>query len=390
MAVLATFDPGNSSYGRSADALFSGLNEAQSLMERKQAMALRQQQADQQKAEFMAKLPLIAAQTTLTQANAAAAVKNATERTNFETKAAAESVAANKEFMDAQQFTVGGAAVDQDGDPTGLGTVDTQATWEARANKLAGLRAKYGYMANLPGGYGAFYDTLTKSWAQAMENTHINLKADEALAIANTRADAAKFGANTRLEGTKYTADTRAANADVYTRSRERIAQINSDTKLTVQERAGQIAAAKQAATIESLSNYIQEEGQRAAEAAAQGDEILKKRHLANASAAHDDIARLTTHPGVEPSAPATSAPPLAKTPTEDIATSAAQRAVDESASANQAAPEAAVPTAVAPTKVPKDAVSVDIGGKTYPIYKDKNGKRAYKVDGHFVPLDTE
>lgn len=49
-------------------------------------------------------------------------------------------------------------------------------------------------------------------------------------------------------------------------------------------------------------------------------------------------------------------------------------------------APKSAV---VAPTRVAPDAASVNIGGKEYPIFKDKNGNRAYKIDGHFVPIET-
>ncbi len=44
----------------------------------------------------------------------------------------------------------------------------------------------------------------------------------------------------------------------------------------------------------------------------------------------------------------------------------------------------------VAPTKVSKKDTSVKIGGKDYPIFVDKNGNRAYKIDGHYVPIQAE
>ena len=54
MAVLAEYSSGNDSYGRSANALISGIEAGQSIMARKQAMALQQQRADQQQVEFQA------------------------------------------------------------------------------------------------------------------------------------------------------------------------------------------------------------------------------------------------------------------------------------------------------------------------------------------------
>lgn len=384
MAVLAQYQA-PAPPGFAADSLIQGLNAGQSLMERKQAMALRQQQADQQRMELIAKLPLISAQARLTTVNADTAIQNATERTNFEAKAANESVAANKEFMDVEQFTVGTPELDQDGDPTGKDNVNTQATWDARANKLAALRAKYSYMSGLGGGYGAFYDTITKAWISANENTHFNLKAEENLAVANAKADALKFGSLNRLEGTKYTADAKTTNADIYSKSREKIAQINSDTKLTVQQRAAQSAAVKEGATLENLSRLANEADQRAAEATAEGDKVLAKRHLETASALRDDMKRISTHPGVDASAPEATPPPLAKTPDEDITTSAEQSAAD-SAITN--------PVVVAPkepVKVgPKDK-TITVGGKTYPVFVDKAGKRAYRIDAtHWVELGTE
>lgn len=48
--------------------------------------------------------------------------------------------------------------------------------------------------------------------------------------------------------------------------------------------------------------------------------------------------------------------------------------------------------TPVAPTKIDPNAASVIIGGKTYKVYRNKSDpkQRAYMVDGHFVPLQTE
>lgn len=383
MAVLAQYTPPpDSQYGRSANLAFSGINEGLSLMERKQAMSLRQQQADQQKAEFIAKLPLIQAQTTLSQVNAAAAVKNATDITQWESEAAAQSVAANKEFIDAIQYNVaneeGYSAGAVEDTPEGAATqaeqskYDRQVTLDTRAQKLANLAVKYSYMKNLPQ-YAGFIDRVNKEAAQAHEASFLNLKLEE-------MQQRAKDSASAGIVKEQIKAGAKATSADTYTASRERIAQINNDTKLTMQDKAARIAQEKTGATLADLQSRAAEADQAAAEASASGDEDAAAIHRQVASSYRDEVQKQTTFAGQAPRDVPKTSPKLAIGPAGKEAISAEQQAFRDV----QAAP------VVAPTKVDEKATEVSIGGKTYPIYKDKNGRRAYLVDGHYVPIDTQ
>lgn len=47
-------------------------------------------------------------------------------------------------------------------------------------------------------------------------------------------------------------------------------------------------------------------------------------------------------------------------------------------------------PVLSSPMTVPKDATSVKIGEKTYPLATDSKGNRAYLIDGHYVEVKTE
>lgn len=146
MPVLPDFQPGNAAYGRSADALFQGIDQGQSMMARAQALRLREQQNQREQAEFVAKLPLIQAQTQLTQSNAAAAVENATRQTQLQTQAASASVAYQNEFNDIIKIP----------------------DWEEKSAALEGFQAKVAWLGDLKdSGYSGFVDAVGKARVQA-------------------------------------------------------------------------------------------------------------------------------------------------------------------------------------------------------------------------------
>ncbi len=398
MAVLAEYHSGNEDYARSANAAFSGFDEGQSMMARAQAMRLRDAQEERQQQEFVAKLPLIRATALQATVNAKSAVDNAVTHTNLETKAAAESVNAVKEFNDAIQYNAEYDVGASDGTPEGdaaqaeAGKYATQKTYEDRIAKLSALKAKYAYMANLKNeGYQAFYQSIDKALAQNNENLHVNLKIEELQAAAQARADATRYAADQGVVKEGIKAGAKQTSAEIYTGSRERIAAINNDTKLTMQEKAAKIATEKQGSTIADLQGRAADADQAAADASAAGDEQTAAAHRAVASSYRDAVQKSSTFAGQSPQAvpgkspaPRPHAKPTESQPSPEIKVSIPGA---DAASTDQGATET---PAVAPTKVPKDAKTIDVGGKTYPIWVDKNGKRAYKVDGHFVPVDTE
>lgn len=402
MAVLAEYHSGNENYARSADAAISGFEQGQSMMARSQAMRLREQQAEQQKQEFIAKLPLIQATAIQAQVNAKTAVDNAVTNTNLETKAAAESVQAVKDFNDAIQYNAANDVEASDGTVEGdaaqseAAKYATHATYETRIQKLSALKAKYAYMAGLKNeGYQAFYQSIDKALAQNNENLHTNLKIEELQAAAQARADAAKYVADVGLAKEGIKAGAKQTSAEIYTGSRERIAAINNDTKMTMQDKAAKIATEKQGATIADLQARAADADQAAADASAAGDEQTAAAHRAVASSYRDAVQKSSTFAGQAPQTVPTKSPdqrphakPAESGPSPEISVSIPG---SEVAGADKGAtPEEPKSPPVAPTKVPKDAKTLEIGGKTYVIYKDAKGKRAYKVDGHFVPIDTE
>jgi hypothetical protein len=402
MAVLAQYDPPpEAQYGRSANLFFSGMNQAQSLMERKQAMALNQQRTDQQRMEFIAKLPAIVAEAQYKQAQAAVAVKNATDQINFSRQATLDTPVAQQEFLDAMKYNVanedsyvGGAS---DGTPEGdaaqaaQAKADTQATLDARSQKLAAIAAKYSYMAVVPE-YKGFIDRVNSEAANAHLQAASNLRLEELMNAAQYRADASRYGADTRLQGQVYGADARTTQVGMRDTTGLQREGIRAANRLDVVAAQGENQVQKDARSIQYLSEQAVQSEQDAAAAQA-SDPALAEILRGNAARLRDAATKRSTFAGGTPSAPSApgAAIPHRPAPVDTSPPAAVSISIPGSdVTPSDAGTPATVATPVAPTKVDPKATSIDIGGKTYPIYKDKNGKRAYKVDGHFVPLDTQ
>jgi trimeric autotransporter adhesin len=346
MAAGATFEP-----SQGADPIGA----IQSYMQRAQNYRAQQQQMDQQKAEFQAKLPVIQAAAQANIASAQASISNATRLEQLRAQAAAESPGFNNEFIEAtqlQDFTMQSAALSQ-------------------------LQAKVAYMSLLPE-YKGFVDTVNKARVDAHGSAIADLKLQD-------QTDAATAAAQARIEAAQIAAGAKTTNAATYSSSRERIAQINADTKLSVEDKR----AAKQGIQLSDLQNRAAEAEQMAADAQRDGDTQSAAAHRAAAASYRDAIQKTTTFAGSTPSAPKDASQDVRPTPRPSSSISPpalnlSGLTADGSSSAPQDAP------AVAPTKVPKDATTVKVGDKEYPIFKDRNGNRAYKIDGHYVPIQSE
>lgn len=250
MPVLPTFQPENDSAGQSAGLLFSGMNESQSLMDRSQARRIQDEQNQRAQAEFVAKMPLITAQATLMGVQAKSAVDAAVLNTRLETRAAAESPTAVKEFNDAMTYNAaneegfqGGAPeLDENGNeiPQDAKAQEiaakfaTQATYETRVQKLSALAAKYSYMKNLKDpGYAGFYNSVTTALVQANEAAHANMRINELMEVANTRALTQRYVADTGNATKETVAGTRAGAtveaATIGAQSREKAAVTSAE-----------------------------------------------------------------------------------------------------------------------------------------------------------------
>jgi len=398
MAVLAEYSSGNDSYGRSANALISGIEAGQSIMARKQAMRLREEQNQRDQFKFEAQKPVIIANAYADIASAKASVDNATRQEMLRAQAAKESTAYNDEFLRAMRYDSRFDVEASDGTPEGdqaqqaATEYATQETLDTRSQKLAELKSKIGWMSLLPE-YKGFVDTVSTEANKAHLEAAGNSKLTELMATAKTRADVAKYAADAGVVKEGIKADARRTSAELYSGSRERIAEINSDTKLSLQERQAKINAEKQGAMLADLNARAVEADQQAAEASAAGDEQTAALHRQVASSYRDAVQKNTTFAGQTPQPVPTKSPAVRPhaAPAEDRPPAAVSISIP---GADVPTPgdtqDVAAPPPVAPVKVDPKATTVEIGGKTYPIFKDKNGKRAYKVDGHFVPIDTQ
>ncbi len=393
MAVLAEYHSGNENYARSANAAFSGFEEGQSMMARAQTMQQHKEQFDQQRQEFQAKLPAIQAESLNRVVQAKASIDNAVTNTNLETKAAAESVQAVKDFNDAIQHNAEYDVPASDGTPEGdaaqaeAGKYATQKTYEDRIAKLSALKAKYAYMANLKNeGYQAFYQSIDKALAQNNDNLHINLKIDELQAAAQARADALRYGADTRYAGTVYGADARTTQTGMNNVTSRANAQTSADARVTAAQ-ANRDKNYEFERTIELRNQAIRENDNEAAQL--YQDRLNKMNTTPNSTS--DSVRPLpssvpnkkTTEAPAAPAAVSISIPGSDVPGTNNGATEA------PAANAPVLAPVSGKVTGK-PTTITtngKTVEGIEVGGKTYEVKKDKNGIRAYFADGHWITL---
>lgn len=384
MAVLAEYHSGNEAYARSANAAIQGLDAGQSLMERKQSMRIQQQRADNQQYEFEAKKPVIVANAMADVASAQASIANATQMEVLRAKAAKDSSTYNGEFLQALQYDSRFDVPASDGTPEGdntqadQGEYATQETLDTRSQKLSALSSKIGWMKLVPE-YKGFVDTVEKETIAAHLSAAQNRKLDELQKDAQLRADQARYGVDSRVTQAQILADSRQSVATGNQASHERIADTAAQAR-------------RDAATNRANKTYEFEVSvQKRDEAQTAGDLELAQLY-------QNRINKINSSPtSVDSPLPATAKPrPVVDTPplavSVDIPNSgfaASNGGVSRVAPESQPA-AADQPAAVTPKRVDPKASTVEIGGKNYPIFKDKNGKRAYKVDGHYVPIDTQ
>lgn len=272
MAVGATFQD---SHGQ--DFLGQGV----SMMERSQRMRqaeemqdMRRQEFDMEKQKFAAFLPAIIAKRDADVVSAKAAVDNAARMEAFRGKAAASSVDYNERFQN----------------------ILTIPDAQDRADTLAAFQSEVAWMDVLPE-YKGFVDTVNNSRASTVTLALTNMKLDEALERARIASEGSLARAGIQAGARTSAADTRAA-------SNEKIAAINADTKLSLAEKQGQIAAARAADSIAVLHARAAEADQQAADAAAVGDSHAAAAHRQAAASYRDAVAKSTTNAGYAPSAP--------------------------------------------------------------------------------------
>ncbi len=181
-----------------------------SFVERKQRLAMAQEQQDMERAKFTAMLPAIVAKQGADIANAQAAVTNATIEQQLRARAANESPQLNQEFLDIMKIPDFGE----------------------QSNRLAGLQAKVSYLNVLPE-YKGFVDTVNHQRSNAFISDQTNMKLEQAQQKTRDeiqgRVDAAKALGETKaeLEGVK-TARAKEL-ADINAAHQQELAGVKSD-----------------------------------------------------------------------------------------------------------------------------------------------------------------
>jgi hypothetical protein len=250
------------------------LGQQQSIMQRAQSRRIQHEQNEMDKQKFQAFLPAIIAQREAEIVSAKAAVDNAAQMEMFKAKAAANSVDYNNRFQNLLSLS----------DPN------------ERSKNLAAFQSEVAWMSVLPE-YKGFVDTVNNERAGAFTMAITNLRLDEALERARQTSAAGVVKEEIRAGARVTSTDTRAASA-------ERIAQINADTKLSVEDKRGRIQAERQGATLADLQSRAAQADQAAADAAAGGDERAAAAHRQAAASYRDAITTSTTDAGYAPSAP--------------------------------------------------------------------------------------
>lgn len=334
MAVIPEYNPGGNPSPAST-ALYAGIDQGESMMDRAQARQLRasrdqrdQAAEDRAQAAYTLLRPVEIAKAQADLAANVATLANARHMEELKKKAAEDSVQAAKDFTEANQL----------------------ADFDSKASALAQVQAKYSWLAMIPE-YKGFVDTLNHTRAEAHLSAIADAKLEEQLAQAQAAQDA-------RITAATIAAGSHERIAETNAGSRETIAASNADAKLG----ASQITAKGRydAAKLRADRAYAFEQ------AVEKRDEALQAGDTEKAQLYQDHIAAMNYQ---APGAGDRQLPKSAPKP----------KAAEESAPA----PVIVLPKAKVPPKV-------TIDGKDYPTFKDKHGNYAYLKDGKYIDIEAQ
>ncbi len=332
-------------------AFNQGQDSGMSMMERAQRVQQNSEQEGRQQAIFQAALPVLQAKNAADVATANATLAHFQQAQGLRTKAAVVSDAANAEFLDAQQL----------------------ADWNTKANAMGALQAKYAWMGMLPE-YKPFVDVINNARIEAHQSAIADMKLHNDLEVAKTNAqariDATTIREQGLLDATTLKTGAMLQSADIKANAptaelkgiaayAKAVASGDTDTAEILEDHLKAKSGMAPTRVADSLTRMADNEEKLANIAKQNGDEAAYALRTANVDKLRMRAEKLL----IEPAKPA---------PTTQAVT---------------------MPTttgSVAPTKIAPDAHEINIGGKTYPVFKDAKGNRAYKVDGHYVPIQTE
>lgn len=409
MAVLPTFEPENASYGRTGQAVLSGEEQGQSMMDRATRLQLAQQQQSDLHNEIVAKMPLIQAQAQLEQEKARAALHGAMVTTDLEQRAARESSGFNSEFQDILAYNPTYDVPASDGTPEGdaeqklNAKYATQQMWNERATRLAALQPKIAYMSQLPQ-YKPFVDAVNNARIQMQGSALANAKLEEQLATnANTVAG--------RDINSQRAADARAELETQKAAHAKELAGVKSQLAVSLIKQHQSLSDPAQlnekAAEYDDLALSNPDQADVYSTVARQLRDRATRVSQPKSSNRDALIAAIT---GEGPAAPApkpgTAAPAPAPAPVQPSpepipnAPAGAPAAPEPipSPKPGEAVPVPASAAPVAPTKIKTSDIQIApsgdhfivVAGKPHVLHKDAKGHIAYNLGGHWIPVETE
>lgn len=251
-------------------------------------------------------------------------------------------------------------------------TEDGTPDWEDKYHRYEQLQAKYGQLGLFPEGkpYYAMIETAKKN-AYDMALRH---------SAAQAHLDAVNAAAEGRLKGIEDTNATRMALGTDTNTTRRDVAQTAAGGRVAAARESAGGAMARTEVNVFSKAANDYENAALKEQDPAKAQALMEKAAQFRAKA--DKVANPPDARGAEVSIDIPGATP---TESEDFPSTETSGAAPAAASV---AKPAAAP--VAPTRVKKDATTVNVGGKTLPIFKDAKGRLAYKLDGHWVEVSTE
>lgn len=216
MAVLAEYRPVQAP-GANAENFISGYERGASLMERKQRMQMLQEQQDQERAKFVAQLPVMVAKQQADITSAAASVANAARVEQLRAQAAQSSVDYNGEFFNIMNIP---------DDKT-------------RSDELGLFMGKISWLDNpaLPE-YQGFAKAVREERAKSFSQALTNMKLDEQLELekqrAVDRAEIAKIAAMAKTDTAQIAADSRQEVAATTAQGRFEQAKLKLDRQFAI------------------------------------------------------------------------------------------------------------------------------------------------------------
>lgn len=345
MAVLPEFTPAGRP-GEVADNFIQGRNATESWMTMAQQRRIREDQEQRTQDEFQAKMPVLHAQAQADVATAYASVQLATRMQQLRTQAGVLAPTANNEFLDAMQLA----------DPA------------SQFGALGGIQAKYAWMKNLPE-YTPFLGAVDKARGDALQLATANNLAEATLQrtqmLTQGRVETANISADTRKDVATIAAGARTEAAATTAESRQNVANITAGARVNAAEIGAHSRENKAGKEISDLNQREDMENAAAQEALDAGDTELAKFHLQRAAQFKDAAIKASTYANTAPSEPDKKPTPIVKT-------------------------MRVPPPAGQKDAKPKDVRVINVEGKDYPIFKDKNGNRAYLKDGQYIELPKE